>query len=515
MKKVFMISLIVLFTFGLITGGVAAPKPKGTIKFAVPEFGYESMDPIFYESFWGWAMYDSLLTIDAKGNVVSEVAKSCTLSPDGKAWTFKIREGIKFHNGDPLTSADVAFSVVRFSSKESTNPWSPYLRNSLESVETPDDYTFIYHAKKPEPPLVVPFAWTRILPKKYFEKVGQDGFRKAPIGSGPWKYGKFISKTTFEMLANEDYWRGPPAFAKAIDFMVPEESTRVAMLKRGDIDFAAGLSYDRIVELRDAGFRLVETGYRSGLANLFNISFQGTWMTDGPTQHKKFRQAMSYAINRQELCDTYFRGLGEPGGRWFMVESTWGWDPSWKADPYDPEKVKALLKEVGYPKKYKNPVINIFAQANQVEWMQAIAGYWEEAGIRTKITTVDPMTYGGYFFVRAKDPKAPNVGGIIPWGFGAVFNNVYHSANMFKSTGVHTTGNDPQADKMYDAAVAELNPDKAKKMWTEFMEYATNMYVNVAIAKVPDYVVVGPKLGEFTMNTHLSLYDALAGIKHK
>ena len=510
-----MVSLIAIVTIGLIAEGYAAPKPEGTIVFATPTFAYESTDPIFYESFWGWSMYDSLLTFDSKGNVAPEIAESWSLSADGKTWTFKIRKGVKFHNGDPLTSADVAFSVVRFSSKESTNPWSPYLRNNFKSVETPDDYTLIYHSARPEPMLVVPFAWTRILPKGYFEKVGQDGFRAAPVGTGPWKYGKLVSKTSFEMYANEDYWGQIPAFAKAIDLMVPEESTRVAMLKRGDIDIATGLSYDRIVELRDAGFTLEETNYNSGLPNLYNISFQGTWLTEGPTKYKEFRQAMSYAINRQELCDTIFLGLGKPGGRWFMDENSWGWDPKWKADPYDPKMVKALLNHIGYPKNFKNPVVNIFAQAAQQDWIQAVAGYWEDAGIQTKITIVDPMTYGGYFFVRITDPKAPNVGDVIPWGFGGFFNNVYHSANMFKSTGVHSTGNDPKVDEMYDAATRELDPVKAKKMWTEFMDYVTNMYINVGIVKVPAYVVVGPKIGEFTLNKHLSLYDALAGIQHK
>jgi len=117
--------------------------------------------------------------------------------------------------------------------------------------------------------------------------------------------------------------------------------------------------------------------------------------------------------------------------------------------------------------------------------------------------------------VRAKDASVPIVGGIWPWIFPGFFNNVYHSANMFTSRGVHTTANDPKADEMYDKAVAELDPAKAKRMWTEFMNYAYDMWVTVGIVKVPSYLVVGPKVGQFTSNTHLSLYDALAGIQHK
>jgi len=498
-------------SFGVVTPAGAAPKPTGTLRAAVANFGYESFDPIVYESFWGWGMYDPLLTFDPKGNIVGSVAESYKLSADGKTWTFKIRKGMKFHNGDPVTSADVAFSVARFSSKESTNPWSPYLRNNFESMETPDPDTFVYHSAKPEPPLAVPFAWTRILPKNYIEKNGIDNFRKNPVGSGPWKFVKFVSKTSVEMAANTEHWRQVPYFEKYVEYMVPEESTRVAMLKRGDIDIATDLSFDRLVELKKEGFGLQELG----LPTLANINFSGTFMTQGPTSDKRVRQAMSYAINRQELCDTYYKGFGKPGGRWFMSEETWGWDQKWKADPYDPNKVKALLKEAGYPGKFKDPVINIYTQAQWADLMQALAGYWEAAGIQTKINVVDAMTYGGYVFVRAKDGSVPIVGGIWPWVFGSFFNNVYHSANMFTSRGVHTTANDPKADEMYDKAVKELDPAKAKRMWTDFMNYGYDMWVTVGIVKVPAYNAVGPKVGKFTSNAHLSLWDAAAGIQHK
>jgi peptide/nickel transport system substrate-binding protein len=512
MKKSLLIILVLLFVLGFSFNSFAAP--KGTLRIATQDFTYESTDPIFYESFWGWAMYDPLLTFDQKGNVIGSVAESWKLSPDGKTWTFKIRKGIKFHNGDPLTSADVAFSVVRFSSKESTNPWSPYLRNNFDSVETPDPYTFVYKSKKPEPPLVVPFAWTRILPKSYFEKVGQDAFRKAPIGSGPWKFVKWVSKTSMELAANTNHWRQVPAFEKVIDLMVPEEATRVAMLKNGEVDIIAqGLSIDRIDELKKLGFNLQTVG----LAIVANISFQGTWLTKGPTSDKRVRQAMSYAINRQELSNTFFKGYARPGSRWFMTEESYGWDPSWKADPYDLNKAKALLKEAGYPEKFQNPVINIFAQqANQqADIMQAVAGYWDAAGIQTKINIVDPMGYGGYFFVRIKDENAPNVGGIIPWVWPSFFNSTYHCANMYKSTGVHSTGNDPKADELYTNATTELDPVKAKKLWVEFQNYAYDMWVNVGICYLPNHVVLGPNVGEFTSNAYASLYDALAGIQHK
>ncbi len=512
MKKV-IIPLILAVMIGLAFIGCKKQVAEGTLVIGTANFSYESMDPIYYESFWGFAMYDPLITFDAEGNYIGAVAKSWNLSPDGKTWTFKIRDDIKFHNGDPLTSEDVAFTVVRFSSKESTNPWSPYLRNNFKSVETPDPYTFVYHSVKPEPQLAVPFAWTRILPKNYIEKNGVDYFRKHPVGSGPWKFVEFISKTKMVMEANMDYWGQKPAFKKVVDLMIPEESTRVAMLKRGEIDIAAGLSLDRVVELKKEGWRTQELG----LPSVSNLSFPGTWMTKGPTSDIRVRKAMSYAINRQEICDTFFKGLAKPGGRWFMEEHGWGWDPDWKADPYDPEKAKALLKEAGYPEKFSTPVVKMFAASGGIdpEFQQIIAGYWEAVGIQTRIEVVDPVTWGGMFFVRAKDASQPQVGAVFSWTFPAVFNNVYHCANMFKSTGVHSTGNDPNADMLYDKATQELDLKKAKQYWTEFHNYANGMYVNVGICIIKYPAIVSPKVGEFTTNAYMSIYDALAGIKHK
>ncbi|HEY2594307.1 MAG TPA: ABC transporter substrate-binding protein, partial [Chloroflexota bacterium] len=158
--------------------------PSGTLRYANADFANESMDPIVIASQWGWTLYDSLLTFDAQGNVVGDVADSYSLSPDGLTWTFNIRKDIKFHNGDPLTANDVVFSLQHFGSQESTNPWSPYILKNNQSITASDDYTVVYTAQKPEWPLKIPFCETMILPMNYFQSVGQDGFRAKPIGSG-------------------------------------------------------------------------------------------------------------------------------------------------------------------------------------------------------------------------------------------------------------------------------------------------------------------------------------------
>src|SRR6266508_1810393 len=349
----------------------AAAAPTGTLRYASADFGSESLDPIVIDSLWGWAMYDALLTFDPQGNVIGNVAESYELSPDGLTWTFRIRKGIKFWNGDPLTANDVVFSLQRFGSKESTNPWSPYILKNNESIAAKDDDTVVYKALKPEPALKIPFAWTRILPKNYFEKVGQDGFRAQPMGSGPYKFGKWTPKTTMEFDASPDYWCPKPQWAKIVETLVPEEATRVAQLERGEADIIGNLSFDRLTELKGKGYRLQEVG----LPTAANISFPGTFMTKGPTSDIKVRQAMSYAINRKEISDTFYKGLAKPGGWWFFSEQTWGFDSSFKPDPYDPAKAKQLLQEAGYPGKFNPQSITLYSTAVASDLMQILQGY--------------------------------------------------------------------------------------------------------------------------------------------
>jgi peptide/nickel transport system substrate-binding protein len=459
-------------------------------------------------------MYDALVTYDSKGNYIPSVAESWTLSPDGKLWTFNIRRGIKFHNGDPLTAADVKFSVDRFASKESTNPWSPYLRNNLDRTEVKDDYTFLYYSKNPEPPLIIPFSFTRILPKNYFERVGQDAFRKAPIGSGPWKFVELVPETRFKAEANTEHWRQVPAYQFLLDLQVPEESTRIALLKRGDVDIIApgGISTDRLIELRDKeGFKTQNIGD----PGLWNISFPGTFATTKPTGNIKVRQAMSYAINRAEISATFYKGLAKPGGRWFMHPGAYGWDDTWQPEPYDLNKAKALLVEAGYPNAFADQKIKYYVSPGPgVDQAQLLQSYWTKAGIKVDIEIIDAVQWGGMFFVRNVAPTAPNVGNIFPWAFGSTPNATYHSANMYTSAGVHSTGNDPKADELYKKATTEIDFAKARQYWTEFRAYVETLYYNVGLVLTEPLMLYGPGVGSFGENTHMSLWDSYAGIKH-
>jgi len=497
------------------TAAPTVAAPTGTISVAETDYGWESTDPVYYESFIGWAIYDSLLAFDNEGVIVPWVAESFSQSDDGLTWTFNIRKDIKWHDGTPLTAADVKFSVDRFGDMSlSTNPWSWYISeayNKKDSIVV-SDYVYQFVSDHPEPAQSIVFAWTRILPKAYYEKLGMDEYRKAPMGSGPWKFVELIPETSYKLEANTDYWGVVPTYQYFQSYQVPEEATRIAMFKRGEVDMVIGLNYDRLKELIDDGYKTVELGF----PGLSNFTFQGTWLKSaGPTGDIRVRQAMSYSLNRQEICDTWYQGFAVPGGQFYMHPGGYGWTDALKADPYDPDKAIALLAAAGYPDAFADPTIHFYTTAPGQDWVLMLIGYWQEVGLDVQVEVVDATVNGAYFFSFTRlQEGAPNAGWLFGWNFGSYFNSTYHCSNMYGSWGVHNSGNDPTADYLYKKATSELDPVKALTAYQEFQVYAKSMYVNVGIAQVLPLVIVGPNLGEFNGRNWVSLYDCANGIQH-
>jgi peptide/nickel transport system substrate-binding protein len=494
--------------------------PTGTITAVSADFGYESTDPVFYESLWGWSFYDSLLRWDQNGIFIAGIADSWSISDNGCSWTFKIHKGIKFHNGDALTAADVKFSVDRFGDMSlSKNPWSYYISNIYNKIGSscPDDYTFVFNSVKPEPAQAICFAWTRILPKAYYEKVGQDAFRAAPIGSGPWKWKELITKQKMTLEANTDYWRKDeiPAYQYYTELMVPEQATRIAMLKNGECDMAYGIDYDRLPDLQAAGFTVTK---QPGPPGTSSLCIQGSWLPDaGPVSDIRIRKALSYALNREEIVDTWFQGYGDPtAGQFYMYPGCFGWNEGLRLDSYDPDLAKALMKEAGYPDKWADPTIHIYTTAAGQDYILLLIGYWQAVGLDVQLEVLDSTIYTSYFFNFSRIKQGdPNVGWIFTWTFQSFFNCMYHSSNMYTSWGVHNVGQDPVIDKLYLKAAQEKDSVKSAQYFGEFQVAARAMYWNIGICVFDTLLVYNPKtIGEWTGRNWVSTADALNGIQH-
>jgi ABC-type transport system substrate-binding protein len=488
-------------------------EPYGTLRVSMPNFAYETFDYIEWESFFGWSLYDPLVTWNRDLDFVPAIATGWEVSEDALTWTFTIRDDVYFHNGDKLTSADVMFSIEHMQDPTSTNPWSPYLSYNFDSHYCPDETTYVYKTVEPEHPLIMCFASTRILPKDYIETNGWDYFKEHPIGSGPWKYVEFISGDHITMEANSDHWRTPPHFKTLIQYVVPEEATQIAMLKRDEVDIITGISLDRALELGEEGWRLVEALVPMGS----NVIMPGTWLTDGPTSDIRVRRALAAAIDYQEICDTLFHGYAEPGGRFFHYPGMFGWDDSWQPEQYDPALAASLLAEAGYPDAFDDPVIHIYIQTGTPptpDLFQILQGYWTAAGIQTDITMVDAFEMAGLFFFGALE--GDNIGAIIPWVYGNSWpTNVYHSKNMYCPGGVHSTSNDATALELYLKAVNEPDPDLVEQYYSEFLSYVHDeLFINFGVCLIWPQNIVGPEIGDFGWGQWMDIADSYADIGH-
>src|SRR5215831_15572006 len=228
----------------------AAQEPKGTLIFAVESLSAQTLDPILEarpgNAIYQAAMYDSLVGFNIeKGGIGPGVAESWELSADGLTWTFHLRSGQTFHNGDALTAQDVKFSLQRQMAPNSTAAAAPTMRRTITSIDVADDLTLRVNTDTPQ--IGLPPSLSRavapegaVMPKAYIEKVGEEEFRRKPIGSGPWKFVRNVPGDRIEFTAvTTPHWRGRPHFKDLTLLLVPEESTRVAMVRTGEAAIAS------------------------------------------------------------------------------------------------------------------------------------------------------------------------------------------------------------------------------------------------------------------------------------
>jgi peptide/nickel transport system substrate-binding protein len=501
----------------------AGQSTGGMLNVTIADLGTESMDVIVPQMNNVLPLiYEPLLRYDPQGGLLPWLAESFSMSPDGKLWTFNLRKGVKWSNGDDFTSEDVKFSIERYVSDASKSPWSPLHRQTVDRIETPDKSTVLVYAKDP-PYVFYPDAvqGTAMIHKAYFDKVGLDTFMKEPVGTGPWRLTSFTPGVSAQLEQNKDYWGTKPVWDKLALLQVPEESTRIAMLKRGEADIV-GVSNDNAVNLRDKeGFQLRATR----AATIPGLFLTGYWLQPGPTSDARVREAMDLAINRQEIVDSFFKGFGKPAaGNISLTDLHWGFDPVWYSIKYDPAQAKQLLNEAGYPNKFADPMISIFSVVQgsagwEPDLMQVISAYWEAVGIKTQLVPMDFTAFRSSWL--AKDPKI--MGGVAPWmgiGSGSAANSIPAQQNHMTSKGVNISGNDPQLDKDFFAMVSELDANKRLAQWKTVQQEAFALHSVLGVARVFDQYAVSDKVGDWTGLDYQSwnasaFVIGLTGVQHR
>src|SRR6266852_2849174 len=279
-------------------------KPEGEMRWAI----YVTLAPQWFDPaevlgqitpFWVlYAMHDALVK-PMPGNLMTPgLAESWTVSPDQRAYECKLREGLKFHNGDPFTAEDVKFSFLRYRGSS-----AKLLHDRVKAVDIIDPYRIRFVLHTPWPDFLVIYAtpatgaaW--IVPKKYLEKVGEDGFRRQPVGLGPYRFSRLTPGIELVLEANEAYWRKKPSIKRLVIKGIPDRTTRLAMLKTGEADIAYLMIGVEAETVRaDPKLRLAQVIP----AAAWWLDFTEQWNPKSPWHDRRVRLAANMAVDKQAI----------------------------------------------------------------------------------------------------------------------------------------------------------------------------------------------------------------------
>ncbi|MGO4523231.1 ABC transporter substrate-binding protein [Microvirga sp. 2MCAF35] len=285
-------------------------------------------------------IYEGLTAVDKDLKIVPGLAESWTAAPDGKGYTFKLRQGVKFHDGSAMEAKDVVASLNRVLSKDIASPLASRL-SAIESANAVDPTTVELKLKEPSAALLSSLATIAIVPGSM--EANKDALQKAPVGTGPFKFQEWQPNGFILLTKNEAYWdKGMPKLAGLKFNIVPESATRQVGLTNGQ--YALLPNIDAATALQLKGKPNVKLSETMDLA----YTLIGMNVSKPPFDNPKVREAVNYAINRQEIVDAALFGAGVPGGPLSPALKNWALDVS-KFACYkpDPAKAQALLKEAG------------------------------------------------------------------------------------------------------------------------------------------------------------------------
>jgi peptide/nickel transport system substrate-binding protein len=491
----------------------AQAKPELTI--ALSSFSAETLDPALQGhnvKYYLSLMFDYLVgvTPDGQPSQAGGLATKWEASADHKRWTFQLRKGVKFHNGDDMTSEDVKFSLQRAMSKRSTTGYAGPLRALIVDIETPAPDRVVVVTK--EPTLIIPTYLSRslstegmVLPKKYIEANGDDAFARKPVGTGPFKFVEQVVGSHIKLTAVDNHWRlGTPKYKNVTFRLVPEEATRIALLRRGDIEVAE-LSRERVKEVEAEKFPVY---FRKDEAILHMWWVLGPDGRTPPTNDKRVREALNLAIDRNEIAQAIFAGHAEPasipmGLSWSFKDVGFKPTPD-MAYPYDVARAKKLLAEAGLAGGF---ALDIYAfqlpgLPEGKAFAEAVAGYWEKVGVKARLIPVDYPAFRKLWV----DRKGP---GIV--GYYNIANRDWIGAYALLEKMAYTpsklndTVNDPEVDGMLAQVMRQTDREKINTLMRNVYTRLRSEHAGVPVVYLHSPYATSKTLGKW--NPGSVMYD--------
>jgi peptide/nickel transport system substrate-binding protein len=442
-----------------------AEGPQGTLRVglpAEPSSLYIPTTPDKISDIAASQLYDPLVFQNSAGEIVPALAESWESSEDGTVWTFKLRQGVTFHNGDPFTADDVV-ATWEYGSAE-TSSW-PEKYTIATSVEKVDDFTVKVTTDGPKPLLMVTMHdfWS-IIPKKYMDEVGVEAFLQKPVGTGPFMFKEWVKGEQLTYVANPDYWQKEyPKAAELVFRFIPESATRVAAIQQDEVDIVTRLSAEEADSLKSVdGVKVVQ--YQ--VPRIYYMAFNNLSGSDSDAiRDPKVRQAINYATDVDGIITALFAGNGQrAAGYVASSELGYGIVPPF---PYDPEKAKALLAEAGYADGLEMGMAcptGVYAAFEEV--CQAIVSNLGDVGITVNL---EMMESGAFWDLMVKK-ELPEMSGD-SWAdeSGESYNRMAGALGGMDAG--YSLWTDPKIDETLSKISSELDREKRKALYEDLQVY--------------------------------------------
>jgi len=482
----------------------AAAAPEGTLTFALhfspvtrwldPAEGESTITPFLLL----YALHDGLLKPMPGSGSAPSLAESWSMAKDGLSAEFVLRQGIKFHNGEPVTADDVKFSFERYRGGA-----AKILKDTVKEIQilAPNRLRFVLKEPWPDFPafygtFVASAGW--VVPRKYVERVGEEGFRKAPIGAGPYKFVSFNPGVELVLEAFEGYWRKTPSIKRLVFRSLPDETTRAAALKSGEVDVAFLLSGPTAEDIRRTpGLRLV-----APLLGIFWLDFPDQWDPKSPWADRRVRLAASLAIDRQALSQAETLGLSRPTGS--LVPRDFEFALPIDAPAHDPRRARHLLADAGYPNGFDGGEMTPFPPYNSMG--ETIVGWLQAVGIRTRMRTLER----GAFMTSWREKK---LHGVVLTVTGVSGNAATRLESFVTKNGAFAFGALPEVDDLFRRQAREMDRKKREALLFQMQRILNEQATQAPVYHLGFPTGLGPRVEDILAHAipgfYMSPYEDL------
>jgi peptide/nickel transport system substrate-binding protein len=441
-----------------------------------------------------YALHDALIKPLPGNDMAPCLAESWRESADGLAYEFKLREGLRFHNGDTFTADDVKFSFERYRGTS-----SKLLHDRVKSVDVLDPHRVRFTLHKPWPDFLVFYAtpatgaaW--IVPKKYIEKVGEEGFKRHPIGLGPYRFVRMDPGLELVAEANEQYWRKKPTIKRLVIKGVPDRTTRLAMLKTGEADIAYLMVGVEAATIKaDPKLRLAQVIPSA----TWWMEFPEQWKKGSPWADRRVRLAANYAIDRPAINDAERLGYSRLTGS--IIPSIMDFALRIEPYPYDLARAKKLLAEAGHPNGFDAGDLTPLPPFTTMG--EAVSNSLAGAGIRTRVRTMERATFLDAW-------RGKKLQGLI-LNATAAQGNAASRLEAFVVTGsAYAYGGYPDVDDLFLQQAQERDRKRREALLHQIQRLIHERVMHAAIFEPSTLHGVGPRVEEPAIGLNPLLYMA-------